>query len=165
MEGPAYALPPAPPLPSERVLPSAPFDHVGLDYIGPLYVKSTGTGGNSDKVWICLFTCFVTRAIHLELLSDQSTHQFLNCLRRFIARRGKPSLLYSDNASQLKLASSVLDSSWEDAIKQQEVLEYVSSQGIQWKFIVALAPWQGGVYERLVGMVRNHYARLLVVNA
>lgn len=158
LEGPAFTRPAAPPLPVERVSQSQPFDFVGLDYLGPLHAA---TDQEASKVWVCLSTCFVTRAIHLELVPDQSTRQFLNCFCRFVARRGTPVTLYSDNASKLKLASSILDSSWEDAAQQQDVRAYLSFQGIQWKFIAALAPWQGGVYERLVGMVKRSLRKTL----
>ena len=76
-------MPLIPPLYRERVKEAVPFSHSGIDYFGPMYVKAnTGT----QKVWICLFTCLVTRAVHLELMQDMSTEQFLLGLRRFVAR-------------------------------------------------------------------------------
>ena len=62
-EGPPFQLPHMPPWPRERVSQSHPFQFVGLDYLGPVYVKAHG---GLDKVWICLFTCLSVRAIHLE---------------------------------------------------------------------------------------------------
>ena len=66
-EGGPYKMPSMPPLPGIRVKEARPFMRTGLDYLGPLYIK---TSDNSKKVWICLFTCLVTRALHLELVSD-----------------------------------------------------------------------------------------------
>ena len=66
-EGGPYRMPTMPPLPRQRVRESTPFSYCGIDYFGPLYVTET-TG--SQKVWVCLFTCLVTRAIHLELMMD-----------------------------------------------------------------------------------------------
>ena len=40
-------------------------------------------------------------------------------------------------------------------VEIKEVLSYLSYEGIQWQFTIALAPWQGGFYERLVGMVKK----------
>ena len=54
----------------------------------PLLVR--GVSGSSVKVWICVFTCLVTRAIHLDVVCDLSTEVFLRCLKRFAARRGLP---------------------------------------------------------------------------
>jgi hypothetical protein len=71
-----------------RVTEDIPFSGVGLDFMGPLYVK---TSNDDNKV--CMFTCIVTRAIHLELVHDMNTIEFLLCFRRFIAQRGNHFLL------------------------------------------------------------------------
>ncbi|XP_052787361.1 uncharacterized protein LOC128222416 [Mya arenaria] len=151
-EGGAYKMPPMAPLPMSRVTESSPFSKVGLDYLGPLYIK--GADGTS-KVWICLFTCLVTRAIHLELVQNMSTEQFLMCLRRFIASRGKPEVVFSDNALQFKLASETVDIIWKNIMKTEDVQDYASQNGIHWIFNIELAPWMGGFYERLVGLVKR----------
>ena len=77
-----------PPLPSFRVQQSRPFQATGVDFAGPLYVKSSNTG--STKVWLCLYTCCSTRAVHLDLVIDMTATTFLRCFRRFSARRGVP---------------------------------------------------------------------------
>ena len=100
MHGAPFALPRMPPWPKERVSKSVPFQYVGLDYLGPIRVKENG---EVQKMWICLFTCLAVRAIHLELVKGLSAEQFLDCLRRYIARRGKPEVIISDNAPQFKL--------------------------------------------------------------
>ncbi|XP_070550457.1 uncharacterized protein [Ptychodera flava] len=135
------------PLPRKRVTQSPPFTYTGLDYFGPLFIKETS---GTKKVWICLYTCLAVRAIHLELIKDMSAEQFLLCLRRFIARRGTPEQIISDNAPQFKLAKSVLDKVWMNVIMDHGVRKYVTDQGIKWQFIVELVSWMGGFYERLV---------------
>ena len=90
----------------------------------------------------------------LELVEDMTTKSFM-CLRRFIARRGKPSLVISDYGSQIKLGDEVLQLVWKKSVKNDEILSYVSNEGINWKFINEYSPWKGGVYERLVGMVKR----------
>ena len=151
-EGPSFQLPNMPPWPRERVSRSHPFQFVGLDYLGPLYVKQ-GTG--LKKVWICLFTCLSIRAIHMEWVLDLTATQFLNCIRRFVSRQGRPDLIISDNAPQFRLTNTVLDNQWRQVFKNKDVLNYISMEGIKWNFTTALAPWQGGFYERLVGMVKR----------
>ena len=63
-------------------------------------------------MWVCIFTCLAIRALHLELVKGLSAQLFLDFLRQFIARRGKPSLIISDNAPQFHLVKSVLDQQW-----------------------------------------------------
>ncbi|CAC5354904.1 unnamed protein product [Mytilus coruscus] len=95
-EGGPYKMPLMPPLPKKRVNESASFTYTGVDYFGPIYVKSD-TG--NKKVWVCLYTCLVVRAIHLELMQDMSAEQFFIGFRRFIARWGNPKQIISDNGS------------------------------------------------------------------
>ena len=115
IEGSPFVMPEMPPLPRERVARSLPFEFTGLDYFGPLYIKQfvqvsdEVTETVSKKVWVCLFTCLTVRAIHLELVEDMSTEEFILCLRRFMARRGIPRQIISDNAQQFKVAKTTLN--------------------------------------------------------
>ena len=96
-------MPTIPPLPRERVKEDVPFSHSEID---SMFMKeNTGT----RKVWVCLFTCLVTRAIHLKLMHDMSTEQFLLGFRRFVARHGSLQEIKSDNAGQFKLAAETID--------------------------------------------------------
>ncbi|XP_071150570.1 uncharacterized protein [Mytilus edulis] len=147
-EGGPYKMPLMPPLPKKRVNESAPFTYTGVDYFGPIFVKSD-TG--SKKVWVCLYTCLVVRAIHMELMQDMSAEEFLLGFRRFIARWGIPKQIISDNGSQFKLASNTLEEAWNGVTVNSAVQTYMTNEGIQWQFIVELAPWMGGFYERLIG--------------
>ena len=61
-----------------------------------------------DKVYIALFTCCVTRAVHLELVDDLSSATFRRCLRRFTARQGLPTLIVSDNAKTFQATEKAL---------------------------------------------------------
>ncbi len=151
-------MPRMPPWPSKRITSSPPFSYTGLDYLGPLYVKNNGV---ISKVWICLFTCLAVRAIHLELVESLSAADFLHAIRRFISRRGKPVEIISDNATQFKLSKNILEKLWDQLKTDKDVQSYISSQGINWKFIVQLAPWMGGFYERLVGLVKFTLRKIL----
>ena len=71
-EGMPFQGPPPPPLPNFRVREDPAFTYTGVDFAGPLSVRVSGTS-TASKVWICLFTCFVTRAVHLDAVLDQST--------------------------------------------------------------------------------------------
>ncbi|KIH52989.1 ubiquinone biosynthesis protein COQ7 [Ancylostoma duodenale] len=102
-----YRYPDMPSLPSERVTRSRPFQKVGLDYLGPLHYRDAFN--TKAKVWVCLFTCMATRAVHLELVLNNSTQEFLLALRRFIARRGTPDHILSDNATTFLSANDVMN--------------------------------------------------------
>ena len=125
-EGGPYRLPPFAPFPTSRV----PFKSTGIDYFGPLYIK---TRQGQQKVWICLFTCLVTRGIHLEVTTDMSTEQLLLCLRRFIAIRGTPVGIISDNASQFKAASDMMKQVWQGTVKNEDIQSYVTTKKIKFK--------------------------------
>ena len=157
-EGGPYKMPSMPPLPSQRVTQSHPFTHTGLDYFGPLYIRDNS---GSRKVWVCLFTCLVVRAVHLELIRDMTSEQFLLCMRRFIAQHGTPHSFISDNASQFKLAKNVITKAWIEVEKDTEVQDYVSQKGIEWHFIKEMSPWMGGCYERMVGLAKRALRKTL----
>ena len=151
-KGGPFQTPPPPDLPNFRVTKKPPFTCVGLDYLGPLYIRSSE---GKKKVWICLFTCAVTRAIHLEVIESMDSANFLLCFRRFISFCGCPEQIVSDNASQFLLSRQILNRLWQEAIGSENVQELFASKGITWKFIVESAAWMGGFYERLVGVAKN----------
>ncbi len=130
-----------------------PFSFTGLDYLGPLFI--TTADKQQAKVWVCLFTCGVTRAVHLELVSDMTAQEFLMTFQRFVSCRGLPKLVVSDNAKQFKTAKTALDRLWHLVITHPTVATYTAEHGVRWKFITERAPWMGGFYERLVGTVKR----------
>ena len=85
-------------LPSERVTQHFPFEITGVDYAGPLTVKKGHTRKPVlVKAYLAIFVCFSTKAVHVEVVEDLSTEDFLSALKRFVARRGLPSQIHSDN--------------------------------------------------------------------
>ena len=96
LEGPSCDYPSPPPLPPFRVENGTPFLTTGVDYTGALNITDPVTG-DARKVYIVLFTCANTRAVHLELAVDLTAETFLNVFRRFVARRSCPQLMISDN--------------------------------------------------------------------
>ena len=128
---------PMAPLPEERVTQAPPFAVSGLDHGGPLLCGDFP----GSKFYILLFTCAVIRGVHLELVNSLSCEETVLALRRFFARRGTPSILWSDNAKGFWAAKSKL-------------LETMSSEGPEWRLIPPRSPWWGGFYERLIGSVK-----------
>lgn len=87
-------------LSKERLTPSRPFTVSGVNYAGSFWLKDRRSRGHKKyKSYICLFVCFSSKAIHLELVSTLTTSDFLTALKRFIARRGKPSDISSERTS------------------------------------------------------------------
>jgi len=87
-------------LPIERLTPGPVFDKVGVDYAGPLLIKYGHVRKPTIvKSYICVFVSLTVKAVHLELVSDLTTDAFIACLRRFISRRGIPSLIWSDHGT------------------------------------------------------------------
>ena len=84
--GAPFRGPPPPPLPKFRVEDDPAFTYTGVDFAGPIFVRSE-VSSNSVKVWICVSTCLVTRAVHLDIVCDLSAGTFLWCLKQFAARR------------------------------------------------------------------------------
>nr|CAD2175834.1 unnamed protein product [Meloidogyne enterolobii] len=154
MNKPKYALPIMPPLPADRVQRRRPFESVGLDYLGPTLARQAGV---VVKVWIVIITCLSVRAVYLEPTYDLSAPSFINVLRRFISRRGKPRRILSDNAPTFVQTVKALKT----LAMSDDPAEFSARSGIDWHFIPQLSPWAGGVYERLVALVKHSIQRTL----
>ena len=133
-EGAPFHGPPPPPLPDFRVKENPAFTYTGVDFAGPLSVRNGPSTSTSSKAWICVFTCLVTRGIHLDIVCDLSTDTFLRCLKRFTARRGLPRKFLSDNGKTFKAAAKFLNS----ILKEGTIQDHLGTQGSQWIFNVAL---------------------------
>ena len=87
-------------LPLEHITPDLVFERIGLDFAGPLHLKRGSTRKPVIlKSYVCVFVSMSVKMVHLELVSDLSTASFIACLRRFVARRGKPSSIQSDHGT------------------------------------------------------------------
>ena len=152
-------------LPIERVTVAAPFERSGVDYAGPFLIKYGHVRKPTIvKTYICLFVCLAVKAVHLELVSDMTTEAFIAALRRFIARRGCPSLIWSDHGSNFVGAKSELKAFYDllsSHITQGAVSEFCSSHGIEWKYIPEKSPHFGGIWESAVKSAKKVLRRVL----
>lgn len=155
-EGPPFRAPPPPPLPVFRVTESPPFTYTGIDFAGPLFVK--GSDGSADqKVWICLYTCCVVRAVHLDLVPNMSTPTFICSLKRFAARRGLPSKIVTDNGKTFKGAAKILKA----VMSHDDVQQYLTGVRVDWTFNLERAPWWGGIFERMVRSTKRCLKKMI----
>ncbi|KRZ70324.1 hypothetical protein T10_9555 [Trichinella papuae] len=134
-------------LPEARTNPAPAFAHVGMDFAGPPFVRATRK--TTAPRYVCLVTCMVSRAVHLELVPEMSTTGVLQALRRFMARRGRPAIIQTDNFRSFQSAASELRRLWQ-GIDVDQVQRDLAGQRIRWKFILPRAPWMGGYWERLI---------------
>lgn len=139
-----------PPLPLNRVRDAATFEITGVDFAGPLFIK------NGEKAWVCLFTCAVYRAVHLELCTGLSTPSFMQALRRFIARRGRPKTIYSDNGTNFVGTENMFN-----RLDWEKIITDCSVDRISWRFNPPTASWWGGFWERLVGVLKQILRKVL----
>ncbi|GFT52825.1 integrase catalytic domain-containing protein [Trichonephila clavipes] len=151
-------------LPSERVTPSAPFLNSGVDFCGPFQIKfKNQRKGIFSKVYVAIFVCLATKAIHLEAVTDLTTEAFIAALKRLCARRGRISTLMSDNATNFKGAAAELNRFIKLICNKNETLaNYFASEAIQWKFIPPRSPNFGGLWEAGVKSLKHHLYRTLV---
>ncbi|XP_014221903.1 uncharacterized protein LOC106649141 [Trichogramma pretiosum] len=72
-------------LPSSRVREAYAFEHTGVDYFGPIFMKEKKCRNRTRvKAYGCVFICMATKAVHIEIVSDLTPDGFLGALRRFI---------------------------------------------------------------------------------
>ncbi|CAK1581575.1 unnamed protein product [Parnassius mnemosyne] len=151
-------------LPAARVTPIRPFKCSGVDYAGPIQIRTAkGRGHKSHKGYICLFVCMATKAIHLEVVTDLSSQGFLQAFKRFVSRRGHCSDLWSDNATNFTGAANELKRLFltENGSMLQEVAESVANNDCNWHFIPARSPNFGGLWEAGVKSVKYHLKRVI----
>ncbi|XP_025192629.1 uncharacterized protein LOC112592689, partial [Melanaphis sacchari] len=142
-------------LPKERVQIMRPFAVTGVDFAGPIIIRSGIRRVIGVKAWIAVFVCFTTRAVHLESVEDLSSQAFLASLRRFTARRGLCSTIFSDNATNFVGAKRELYSHIKSAQPQ------IAQRGIEWRFNPPSAPHFGGLWESAVKSAKHHLTRIM----
>ncbi|XP_043264280.1 uncharacterized protein LOC122404410 [Colletes gigas] len=151
-------------LPATRVTPARPFATCGVDYAGPLLIKERGRARTAHKAYLCIFVCFVTKAVHIELATELSTDAFLNCLNRFIARRGRSHCIYSDNGRNFIGARNNLNELGvllNNKEHHAKIGKALAQEQIQWHLIPPHAPHFGGLWESAVKSAKQHLRRII----
>lgn len=147
-------------LPSPRVNPAPVFSNVGIDYAGPIFIRDRkGRGSKLVKSYICLFVCLLTRAIHLELVSELSTEAFMATFKRFISRRGRPTNVYSDNGTNFVGANRELGKFLKEY--QDDISSAAVTDNVTWHFIPPRTPHFGGLWEAGVKSTKTHLNRII----
>ena len=148
MEGASYLYPEKSNLPTFRFA-DTPFSTIGIDYAGPYLVRNVYDENDKStyKCWISLITCLSCRAVHLDIARNYDSQACCDVLKRFIARYGVPKIVVSDNGT---------------SFIGPEVQNFATNNDIIWKFNLKKAPWQGGVFERLIKSVKRCLSKILL---
>ena len=136
-------------LPGNRLIPDKPpFSNVGIDFFCPLYVEQ-----DSWKLW-CLLSCLIIRAIHIKVTESFETDSFISGLCIFTRKRETPKMIRSDNGMnssgrerEIRKASN----NW----NKQKIEVFLHQKNIKWKFNFSGASHVGGVWERMIRLVRK----------
>jgi len=152
---PTFQCPLMAPLPKERVICNRPFTTTGVDFAGPLTIRSGIRGRPGKKAWVAMFICFTTKAVHIEVVEELTSSAFIATLRRFSARRGKPATIWSDNGTNFVGAQREL------AIYTKNIEAQLANEGINWRFNPPASPHFGGLWEASVKSAKHHLNRTM----
>jgi len=152
-------------LPSTLVQPSRPFLNTGVDYAGPVSLRiRTSRRKTIIEGYIAIFVCFATKANHIEVVTSLITEAFIAALRRFIARRGIPGTIHSNNGTnfqgttnELRTIYKMLQSIWQLAT----IKDFLAAEECECSFIPPHAPPLGELWEAAVKSIKFHMRRTL----
>ncbi|GBN23463.1 hypothetical protein AVEN_224300-1 [Araneus ventricosus] len=92
------------------------------------------------KCYFCIFVCFTTKAVYIEIVGDLTSEAFIEALKRFIGRRGKPAEIYSDCGTNFIAADKELKRIVASLRKDEPVNKFFTDENIRWKFNPPAAP-------------------------
>lgn len=145
-------------LPHSRTYLEFPFLHCYVDYAGPVLIADRkGRGSKLTKSYMCIFVCSAVKAVHLELVTDLTTDAYIAALNRFVARRGKPRSITSDNGTNFVGASNDLHR----FLQASNVASEIAQEGIEFNFTPAYSPHFNSLAEAAVKSCKHHLKRLL----
>ena len=146
------------PLPRSRVSFEPPFSRVGVDYTGKFMIKATLRGAAAQPCYV-IFTCFVTRAIHLELVLSNEPEGFLMALKRMVSVRGMPRHIFSDNAGYFKRGEEELIETLER--NNETIRSFAEQFRLEWHYSTEKHAAGGGVWERMVKSFKTPLRKIL----
>ena len=132
----------------DRVTFEKPYQHVGIDFTGHVYIKFNEI---LVKMYILVFTCMNVRAVHLELLPSMTCADFLMAFIRFCNIYNIPDSVYSDNASTFLQAMGIISGSHTD----NEFTDYLTKNNIKHIRIPLYSAWVGSYWERMIRTIKS----------
>ena len=130
-----FRAPPPGNIPNSRTQGSRPFQVRGVDFVGLIHYTSRAK--TKSKAYLALYTCSLTRAVHLDLLKSLETSDFIGSLNQFTARRGTPEIIYSGNGSPFKATDK-----WLKRVQQDERFhDLLAGLTIKWQLNLSRTGW------------------------
>ena len=137
-----------------------------MDFAGPIYIRHGARRHHGIvkkkavqelKTYILLYTCALTRALHLELVPDTSVPSFTMATRRFFSRKATAQVIYSDNARTFQRA----DKYFKALYNSTTLADFLAGRRIKWKYSASLSQWWGGWWERMVRTMKSMLKKTL----
>ena len=118
-------------LPLCRITPDKPpFTYVWVE----CFVRFLTRHGRTEaKRYGLLYTCLVVRAVLIEVAHNLDINSFLNHFRLFVARRGSPELIRSDNGGNFVSGERELNRSIKEW-NQGKIADFLLQRNVQWAF-------------------------------
>lgn len=149
-------------LPSARVTPTRPFYNRGLDYAGPISLKTwKGRAARTYKGYLAIFVCLATSAVHIEVVTDYTTEAFLAAYKRFMGRRGICASLQSDCGTNFVGADAELRRLFESSSKELKHLASSLTTTPYGQINPPSASHFGGKWDAAVKSTKYHLKRAL----
>lgn len=143
-------------LPEARVAQVTAFLVSGVDFFGPFSIRHHSRCRFQTTYYVAIFVCFTTKAVHMEIVPDNTTEAFINALMRFIADRGRVKKIYSDNATNFQGTSNQLKQVQKRLLADREIIAAACQKnGVEWSFIPARSPNFGGLWEASVKIAKG----------
>ena len=161
------------------------FERVALDYAGFFEIKDCGKCKfqkdekckkcghklskeqkdkgicKTRKIWILVIACHNSRAVHLELVNDKTTEEFVLALKRFCNRRSTPKIIHSDNAGEFIQGKNIIKGVFEKLNTYKTHQKLQDELSITWYHAPSKAPSHSGVIERIVGTIKKPLIKTL----
>lgn len=129
-------------LPTARVFPARPFYNTGLDYAGPLMLKTwKRQAARTYKTYLAIFVCLATSAIHIEVVTDYTIEAFIAAYKRFTGRRGICATLQSDCGTNFVGVDAKLRRLFRSSSKElHDIASILTKDNTKWIFNLPSAP-------------------------
>ena len=134
-----------------------PFAKSRVGFFGPFYIEDDK--GQIEKHYGLIFTCLVTRFIHLEACPDLNTDTFSNAYRRFLSRRCQPTTIFIDNGKTF-IGASEKPKRCVKRLNNNKIYKAMAATNTTRKFNPPYEPLFGGIWERLIQTAK----RTLLIN-
>ncbi|GFW37027.1 integrase catalytic domain-containing protein [Trichonephila clavipes] len=150
-------------LPRDRVTPNYPFNVTDVDFAGPFFIKfKNQRKGALNKIYVVVYVCLCTKAIHLDFVTDLTSQAFITSLKRFFGRRGKCAKITTDNAKTFVGANAEIKKLFKMIkLPDHTLAEFLTNESIEWNFIPPRSPNHGGLWEAGVKAFKFHLKRVV----